>query len=375
MTLKLSRAMRRSDPPSASRSRARSIFSIAICAVLLFSAALRAQDKPKFTIEEECTSFAFGPDGRIAFSVRHPIKVKKYYLERADFWMANADGKKSRILTSDKIVKTAQPFSFTVQAISWSPDGHKLAIEMLTDQETNDQGDTKQGETTELITDGGQEINVEGSKSSGIPDSTRAQWLADGTTVVYLIEAVKPRMLYAISSVIPATGVTKPLFEGHFFSAVAWDAKHNTAVAIERDRAMSGPIHLVALDLLKQTSHELATLFGFEGGLSLSPSGAKVGYYVDGDTIEIRDIASPQKTIDIRVGLGRFEWSGDEHRLLLKKGPGNRSGDLVWVRIPDGNLDTVLHSLTFRDFAISPDGRLLGVEQPGTRNLIVYSIP
>ncbi len=138
---------------------------------------------------------------------------------------------------------------------------------------------------------------------------------------------------------------------------------------------MSGPIQLVALDLLKQTRRDLATLFGFEGGLSLSPSGAKVGYYVDGDTIEIRDVAAPQKTVDIRVGAGRFEWSGDERRLLLKKGPANRSGDLVWVSIPGGNLDTVLHSLTFRDFAVSPDGRFLGVEQPGTRNLIVYAIP
>ncbi|MGH9703708.1 MAG: TolB family protein [Candidatus Acidiferrales bacterium] len=348
---------------------------MAICAGLFFAASVRAQEKLKFTIEEECTAFAFGPDGRIVFSVRHPVKVKKYYLERADIWMASPEGKKSRILSNDKIVKTAQPFSFTVQGISWSPDGHKLAIEMLTDEETSDQGDTKQGETTELITDGGQEINVEGSKATGIPDSTRAQWLADGSTVVFLSEAVKPRMLYVIRSVVPSTGASKPLFEGHFFSAVAWDAKRNTAVAIERDRELSGPFKLVSLDLLKQTRRELASLFGYEGGLSLSPSGTKAGYYVDGDTIEIRDISSPQKAVDVRVGMGRFEWSGDEQRLLLKKGPGNRSGDLVWVHLPDGNLDTVLHSLTYREFAISPDGRMLGVEQPGTRNLMLYSIP
>ncbi len=104
-----------------------------------------------------------------------------------------------------------------VQSISWSPDGHKLAIEMLTDEATNDQGDTKQGQTTELITDSGQEINVEGSKTTGIPDSTHAQWLSDGSTVVYLIEAVKPRMLYAISSVVPSTGVTQAAFRRPFF--------------------------------------------------------------------------------------------------------------------------------------------------------------
>jgi hypothetical protein len=356
-------------------SRLISLFAILFCVAMPFAAALGAQEKPKFTIEDECTSFAFGPDGRVAFSVRHPIKVKKYFLERADIWIASPEGKKSRIITSEKIVKTLLPFSYAVQAISWSPDGHKLAIEMLTDEATNDQGDTKQGQTTELMTDDGREINVEGSKASGIPDSTHAQWLADGSTVVYLIEAVKPRMLYAISSVRPASGTTTPLFEGHFFSAVEWDAKHNTAIAIERDRAQSGPIQLVALDLVKQTRRELATLFGFDGGLSLSPSGTKAGYYVDGDTIEIRDLAAPQKAIDVRVGFGRFEWAGDERRLLLKRGPEHKSGDLVWVSIPDGNLDTVLHSLTFRDFAISPDGRYLGVEQPGTRNLIVYSLP
>ncbi len=360
---------------SSSASRLGLFLAGMVCISTLLAARLAAQEKPRFTIDEECTSFSFGPDSRIAIAVRHPFKVKKYFLERADIWIANPDGKKSRIETSEKMVKTAQPFSFVVQSISWSPDGHKLAIEMLTDEATNDQGDTKQGQATELLTDGGQEINVEGSKTTGIPDSTHAQWLSDGSTVVYLIEAVKPRMLYAIRSVAPASGVTKPLFEGHFFSAVAWDAKHNTAVGIERDRSMSGPIHLVSLDLLKQTRVDLATLFGYEGALSLSPSGAKVGYYADGDTIEIRDLAAPQKAIDIRVGAGRFEWSGDERRLLLKKGPANRSGDLVWVSIPGGNLDTVLHSLTFRDFAVSPDGRFLGVEQPGTRNLIVYAIP
>ncbi len=371
MISNLSRAPRHVFPIA---SRLISLFVILSCVAMLFAAALAAQDKPRFTIEDECTSFAFAPDGRIAFSVRHPIKVKKYFLERADIWIASPEGKKSRIITSEKIVKTLQPFSYAVQAISWSPDGHKLAIEMLTDEATNDQGDTKQGQTTELMTDGGQEINVEGSKTTGIPDSIHAQWLSDGSTIVYLIEAVKPRMLYAISSVQPSTGATKMLFEGHFFSAVEWDAKHNSAIAIERDRLQSGPIQLVALDLLKQTRRELATLFGFNGGLSLSPSGTKAGYYVDGDTIEIRDLSAPQKSIDIRVGAGRFEWSGDERRLLLKKGPEHKSGDLIWVSIPDGNLDTVLHSLTFRDFAISPDGRYLGVEQPGTRNLIVYSI-
>ena len=34
-----------------------------------------------------------------------------------------------------------------------------------------------------------------------------------------------------------------------------------------------------------------------------------------------------------------------------------------------------LQSQTYRDFAISPDGRLLGVIAPGKRNLLVFALP
>jgi hypothetical protein len=35
----------------------------------------------------------------------------------------------------------------------------------------------------------------------------------------------------------------------------------------------------------------------------------------------------------------------------------------------------ILHGLTFRDFAISPDGRTLGVIPPGKRNLLLFPLP
>ena len=35
----------------------------------------------------------------------------------------------------------------------------------------------------------------------------------------------------------------------------------------------------------------------------------------------------------------------------------------------------VLHGLTFRDFAISPDGKFLGVIAPGKRNLEIFALP
>jgi len=35
----------------------------------------------------------------------------------------------------------------------------------------------------------------------------------------------------------------------------------------------------------------------------------------------------------------------------------------------------ILHGLTFRDFAISPDGRFLAVIIPGKRSLLVFPLP
>jgi hypothetical protein len=68
-----------------------------------------------------------------------------------------------------------------------------------------------------------------------------------------------------------------------------------------------------------------------------------------------------------------------------------KSGDLVWIEIPPRAARSpagsdaraaaqptpipVLHGLTFREFAISPDGKFLAVIAPGRRNLAVYPLP
>ena len=94
----------------------------------------------------------------------------------------------------------------------------------------------------------------------------------------------------------------------------------------------------------------------------------------------------------LRIGLGVFRWSPDESRILLKRALEKKSGDLVWIDLPP--LSTVpansanqtipvsqpiptpiLHGLTFRDFAISPDGRFLAVVITGKRNLHVFPLP
>jgi len=72
----------------------------------------------------------------------------------------------------------------------------------------------------------------------------------------------------------------------------------------------------------------------------------------------------------------------------VKRGPALRSGGLVWVALPPlvtvaaGTVpataevvpQSILHELEFRQFDISPDGRFLGVVEPGKRNLIVYPV-
>ena len=53
------------------------------------------------------------------------------------------------------------------------------------------------------------------------------------------------------------------------------------AFALKQDHSVSGIPRLQRLDLLSDEDKELATLDGYEGGLSVSPSGKKVAYYID----------------------------------------------------------------------------------------------
>jgi hypothetical protein len=73
----------------------------------------------------------------------------------------------------------------------------------------------------------------------------------------------------------------------------------------------------------------------------------------------------------------------------LKRSLEKKSGDLVWIELPPlvshPTTDTsgipvsqpapvpFFRGNTIRDFAISPDGRFLGVIPPGRRNLSVYA--
>jgi hypothetical protein len=375
--------------------------------LLFFARPLRAQDNPLFKIDETVTRFAFSGAGRIAFSVRHVFSEKKIQLQRDDIWVAERDGKKRRILQGDKLVRGTMPFSYTVRGLSWSADGSKLAVDLATSEMINDDGDTREGVATLLLDDTGREIQVAGGDSA-ISGATNATWLADGTTLVYLTEQQKPAAApartgkpdtpqpipllersFLMTRTKVLTGGSDAIFPGRFFSAVAWNAKRDGAMAIERSPGTILHPRLVQLDPAAESSRDLVTLDGYAGGLTISPSGKRVACWIDDGQLEVRDTSVPARVARIRIAIGTLAWSGDENRILVKRGPAARSGDLVWVALPplanvaEGAIPPaaeitpqfILHDLEFRQFDISPDGKLLAVVEPGKRNLLVYALP
>jgi len=328
---------------------------------------------PLQSINEECTAFAFAPDGRIVFSVRRVFPKHKVLMQRDDIWMASAASKKRRIVDGEKLITGPDDFSYTVRALRWSPDGTRLTAELETRTMVNDQGETREGVAALLLDDGGREIKISGGDSI-IPNAENAAWLDDGATVVYLLEAIKPRLLFTINTVRPVAGRGGPLVANAFYSAAAWDAQRHMGVGIELDELLAYAPKVVLLDLIKQVRRVLVEIEGFAGGLTISPSGEKMAYFRDGEILEIREISKPEKATRVRVPFGNYQWSRDERRILIKRGPERRSDSLVWVRLADSDFAPILHELTFRDFMISPDGRRVGVMIPGKGNIVVYPL-
>jgi hypothetical protein len=93
-------------PCSVSRYRwLRNLCSL-VCAVVGCCSlpAARAQSpdlaKPLLNIDEDISAFAFAPDGRIVYSVRHQFHTKQYDLERDDIWLQENGGKRRLSVTS-----------------------------------------------------------------------------------------------------------------------------------------------------------------------------------------------------------------------------------------------------------------------------------
>ena len=344
-----------------------------VLAIFALAAGLSAQEKPKLVVEDDCQQFAVGPNGVIAYTVPHLKRVKKVLTGRDDIWIVSSDGRKKRIVEGEKFMPLLPPTSYVVDSLRWSPDGRRLAVNMTiqtVSSEDDTSGSQGSGKAILLLDENGGEIKVAGSEKRFIEDGFDAVWLADGATVVYLTGQGP----YQIWGVKPSEGKPKALFEGHTFDGVVWDAPRNQAFAIGKDLSLTGREVIVDLNLLKETVSEVARVGGFQGRMSVSQSGNKIGYFKDGDTIEVIDLRQPQKPVTVRVGYGRFEFGADENHVLLKRGPVDKSGSLVWVGIADGSFQPILHDLIFHDFEIAPGGGEVVVTDPGKRVLKVYPL-
>jgi len=364
-----------------------------VCALVgccsLPSARSQNLDKPLQSIDEEVTAFAYAPDGRIVYSVYRKVKTKVYdALEHDDIWLQDANGKRRRLLEGQKYTRGAQSFSYLIDSFRWSPNGHLILAQLLTTTVLDDAGKTEDSFQTLLFDDSGKEIHIN-KGDSVIPDAVDAFFLPDNVTINFLSESVKPRLLFSLKSTRIDIGPLQSPHDGRTFRGVSPLPGTVSIVAVEQDRAMNGPNRLQRLDLFTDNDKELATLEGYEGGLSVSPSGKKVAYFIDKEILEIRDLTSPNRVARLRIGLGVFRWSPDESRILLKRSLEKKSGDLVWIDLPPlvpipANHEipisqptpiSILHGLSFRDFAISPDGRSLAVVITGKRNLLVFPLP
>jgi WD40-like Beta Propeller Repeat len=386
--------MSRTDPRSWIRWRLlphlfRLFLFFSIAASVPVSLHAQTPEKPLQNIDEDITAFAFAADGRIVYSVNRGFKTKQYDLEHDDVWIQEPGGKRRRIFVGDKFLQGNTPFTYNVNSFRWSPNERRVLAELrvATIDETGKAVDSTQ---TLVLEDTGKEVKSGGNEKL-IKDADNPTWLLDNATVIYLTEVVKPKVLFSFRYLNLAAGPSGPVFEGRSFLDAVRVPRSNVAIAVERDRSLTGPPRLQRLELLAQDDRELATLDDFSGGLSLSPGGSIVAYYIDKEVLEIRDLSDLKKVARVRIGFGVYRWAPDETHLLLKRSIEKKSGDLVWIDLPalvahlganEGPIPVsqpvpipLFRGNTIRDFAISPDGRLLGVIWPGHRNLSVYPMP
>lgn len=348
----------------------------------------RAQnlDKPVVNIDEEVTAFAYAPDGRIVFSVRRMFKAKKYDLQRDDIWIMEPGGKRKRIFEGQKFTHDEKLFTYQVESFTWSPNARIVAIQLFTTTVDPDGGSREDAPALLLLEDNGHELRPNG-KDALVMNAQNPLWLRDNQTLVYLNGADTPQGLYSMQFLNISSGPAGKAFEGRTFEGASRISGSNAAIAVERPPHFEGPARLQRLDLLAQDDKEVATLDAYSGGILVSPSGLRVAYFLDKEVLEIRDLTAPVYVARLRVGMGVLQWSADESHLYLKRTIEKKSADLVSFRVPDLRAyppraeipvyepepRILLHGLTVREYALSPDGRFLAVVLPGKRNLQIFS--
>jgi dipeptidyl aminopeptidase/acylaminoacyl peptidase len=344
-------------------------------------------DKTVMNVDEEVTAFGYAPDGRIVFSVRKMFKAKKYDLQRDDIWLLETNGKRKRLLEGQKFTRGDKPFTYQVESFTWSPNGHIVAIQLYTSTVDPEDDSREDARALLLLDDSGRELHPAGQDPL-VMNAESPMWLRDNGTLVYLVEEIAPRQLFSMRYLYMSSGPQTKVFEGRTFIDAARIPGSNSAIAIERDRAMDGPARMQKLELLAQDDKELATLDSFvgAGGLSISPTGRLAAYFVDNEVLEIRSLEELTKVARMRVGLGVLQWSADETTIYLKRTVEKKSADLVSFEVPglvarprgaaplvlEPEPRQLLHGLTVREYGLSPDGRFLAVVLPGKRNLQVF---
>lgn len=342
---------------------------------------------PRVTVDDYCTAMAVAPDGRLAYATRHLYTMQKFEVERDDIWVLEQDGRRRKIVNGERMARGAEAFSYSVSGLRWSPDGARITAELLTSQITPT-GDTQEDQMLLLLGQDGREIKIVVGDAV-IPGALDGAWLGKSETVAYLTETAKPKLMFSISTIQSPGGRLSHLFDRRSFAAISWNARLGAAVAIERNLTEGTQPRLVALDLLHEDHRPLATLDSYFGGLSISPSGGKVAYFRDADTLEVRQMTNPDLISRVQVAYGTIAWGPDESRIMVKRGLDRQEGDLVWVPLPAPAADPesgpaepstppqlvpILNGQTFREFALSPDGHSVAVILPGKRFLQVFDI-
>jgi hypothetical protein len=225
---------------------------------------------------------------------------------------------------------------------------------------------------------------------NAVPGAIDGTWLTGNGKLAYLTETVKPNLMFSITIIESPGGHVLPLFDRHSFAALSWNAKLGTAVAIEKNLSDASATRLVELNLMSEDYRRLATLGSYIGGLSFSPSGTKVAFFTDINTLEVHDMTDPTLVARVQVDYGAINWAPDEKSILVKRGLERQEGDLVWVQLPDLLADPIsgpaasvtppaptpiLNGQKFRDFALAPDGHSVAVILLGKHNLQIFDLP
>jgi dipeptidyl aminopeptidase/acylaminoacyl peptidase len=365
---------------------------IAACviAIALTAAPVRAQQPPtpRITIDDDCTALAYAMDGRLAYATRHVFNLQKFQVQRDDIWILEKDGRRRKILNGEKMVRGAEAFSYTITRLRWSPDARRVAAELVTTQ-VNAKGDEVTENLLLFVNQEGKDVKI-ADGDNAVPGAIDGTWLAGNGKLAYLTETVKPNLMFSITTIESPGGRVFPLFDRHSFAALSWNAKLGTAVAIEKNLSDASVTRLVELNLMSEDYRRLATLDSYIGGLSFSPSGAKVAFFRDIDTLEVRDMTDPTLVARVNVDYGAINWAPDEKSVLVKRGLERQEGDLVWVQLPTLAADSengpaapvtppaptpILNGQKFRDFALAPDGHSVAVILLGKHNLQIFDLP